>query len=70
MTRNLPSSTVESPLPELGAPVPADAPTILVVEDEENLLFTLRYNLEREGYRVLTANRGDDGLRIAHERSP
>ncbi|MEZ4494385.1 MAG: response regulator transcription factor [Dehalococcoidia bacterium] len=70
MTRNLAASTAESPLPELGAPVPADAPTTLVVEDEENLLFTLRYNLEREGYRVLTANRGDDGLRIAHERSP
>lgn len=45
-------------------------PTVLVVEDEDNLLFTLRYNLEREGYRVLTASRGDDGLRIAREANP
>jgi DNA-binding response OmpR family regulator len=54
----------------VAAPTLRVAPTVLVVEDEENLLFTLRYNLEREGYRVLTASRGDDGLRTARESSP
>lgn len=43
---------------------------MLVVEDEETLLFTLAHNLKREGYKVITANRGDDGLRIAREKTP
>jgi DNA-binding response OmpR family regulator len=43
---------------------------VLVVEDEESLLFTLQHNLKREGYRVLTATRGDDGLRLAREQQP
>jgi DNA-binding response OmpR family regulator len=43
---------------------------VLVVEDEETLLFTLAHNLKREGYTVLTANRGDDALQLAREKSP
>lgn len=43
---------------------------ILVVEDEETLLFTVAHNLKREGYHVFTANRGDDGLRLAREEHP
>ena len=38
--------------------------TILVIEDEKNILELVKYNLEQEGYRVLTANRGDSGLEI------
>ena len=38
---------------------------MLVVEDEENLLAAIRYNLEREGYRALTATDGEEGLRKA-----
>src|SRR5688572_25709594 len=45
-------------------------PRVLVVEDEENLLFTLKHNLKREGYHVYTAARGDDGLRLAREHRP
>jgi DNA-binding response OmpR family regulator len=45
-------------------------PKVLVVEDEESLLFTLAHNLKREGYQVLTAARGDDGLRLAREKQP
>ena len=48
----------------------ATVPRVLVVEDEETLLFTLQHNLKREGYEVLTASRGDDGLRLAREQSP
>ena len=35
---------------------------VLVVEDEENLLAALKYNLEREGYAVTTAMDGPRGL--------
>ncbi|MGE5595742.1 MAG: response regulator, partial [Hyphomicrobiales bacterium] len=49
---------------------PSAPARILVVEDEETLLFTLAHNLRHEGYEVLTATRGDDGLRIAREKRP
>lgn len=48
----------------------AHSPKVLVVEDEDTLLFTLSHNLRREGYEVLTAQRGDDGLRLAREKHP
>ena len=44
--------------------------TVLIVEDEENLLAPLRYNLEREGYRVVTATDGGEGLESARLESP
>ncbi len=43
---------------------------VLVVEDDETLRFTLEHNLRREGYTVLAAARGDDGLRMAREETP
>lgn len=54
------------------APAPAAAPTltVLVVEDDETLRFTLSHNLKREGYAVIVAARGDDALRIAREKRP
>ncbi|MCQ1550109.1 MAG: response regulator [Candidatus Accumulibacter phosphatis] len=36
--------------------------TILLVDDEENILTALRRVLRREGYQILTANSGRDGL--------
>src|SRR4029078_5571987 len=45
-------------------------PRVLIVEDEESLLFTLAHNLKREGYTVLTANRGDEGLKLSREQQP
>ena len=47
-----------------------DRKTVLIVEDEENLLAPLRYNLEREGYRVVTATDGGEGLELARQESP
>ncbi len=44
--------------------------TVLVVEDEKNILELVKYNLEQEGYRVLTANRGDLGLDLALKQKP
>ena len=46
-----------------------DKKTVLVVEDEENLIVPLRYNLEREGYRVLAATDGGEGLELARTES-
>ena len=42
----------------------------LVVEDEENLLEALRYNLERDGYATLTAADGAAGLETARAARP
>lgn len=44
--------------------------TVLVVEDEENILEALRYSLEREGYAVHTASDGEDGLNLARSSKP
>ena len=43
---------------------------VLIVEDEENLLEALKYNLEKEGYAVFTAIDGEIGLEIAREATP
>ncbi|MFW6060096.1 MAG: response regulator [Phycisphaeraceae bacterium] len=44
--------------------------SILVVEDEQDLLELLRYNLEREGYDVRVATTGEDALTRAAEATP
>jgi DNA-binding response OmpR family regulator len=44
--------------------------TVVVVEDEENLLEALKYNLEREGYVVRTAADGETGLELARSLKP
>jgi two-component system OmpR family response regulator len=44
--------------------------SVLVVEDEPTLVATLRYNLEREGHRVLTAADGEAGLSLARSQHP
>ena len=44
--------------------------SVLVVEDEENLVEALRYSLEHEGYAVLTAPDGGSGLETARAALP
>ncbi len=43
---------------------------VLVIEDEPTLVATLRYNLEREGHKVLTATDGESGLSLARTQKP
>ena len=43
---------------------------ILIVDDEKNIVDILRFNLEREGYEVLGAYDGKEGLRLARESAP
>ena len=45
-------------------------PLILVVEDEAALVTLLRYNLEREGFRVAEARDGEEALLAAREQKP
>jgi two-component system phosphate regulon response regulator PhoB len=45
-------------------------PSVLVAEDENALVTLLRYNLEREGYRVLVAMDGEEALLVAAEEQP
>ncbi len=43
---------------------------VLVIEDNADLAFGLRTNLEIEGYAVVIAEDGEHGLRLARETSP
>ncbi len=43
---------------------------ILVVDDEENILELLRYNLEKNGYRIATADTGEDAIAAARASHP
>lgn len=45
-------------------------PKILIIEDERPLVEVLSLNLEREGFDVLTATDGQDGLRQAQLKLP
>ena len=44
--------------------------SIVVIEDESDILEVLKYNLEREGYRVRTCRDGESGLRLVREENP
>ena len=44
--------------------------TVLIVEDEKNIVDILRFNLMREGYRTLEAYDGEDGLHKARSENP
>jgi two-component system phosphate regulon response regulator PhoB len=44
--------------------------TILAVEDEDDIAELIRYNLEREGFRVVTTSTGEAGLQEAARRTP
>lgn len=46
------------------------ANTILLVDDEQDILDFLQYNLEREGYKVLTALNGLLGVEMTQKHSP
>src|SRR5436309_4171483 len=45
-------------------------PRILIIEDERGLTDVLAYNLQREGYDILIAHDGQEGLRKAQMHLP
>jgi len=43
---------------------------ILVVDDEKNIADIIAFNLRKEGYEVICAHDGEEGLRLANEENP
>lgn len=43
---------------------------ILIVDDEPDLAETVRFSLELEGYNVLVATNGEEGLNVARQEKP
>jgi DNA-binding response OmpR family regulator len=48
----------------------ATPPRILVVDDESDLVSVLRFGLEAEGFRVIDAGDGEEGLKKARDERP
>ena len=48
----------------------AEKKTVLIVEDEKSIADIVRFNLEKEGYAVMTAYDGEAGLNAAMEGKP
>ncbi len=43
---------------------------ILVIDDEAHILELIKYNLEKEGYRVIVCESGEDGLQVIEKQLP
>ena len=43
---------------------------VLVIEDEEDILELIRFNLAREGFKVICAESGEEGLEAARSKVP
>ncbi|HSE97032.1 MAG TPA: response regulator transcription factor [Blastocatellia bacterium] len=52
------------------SPEDARIRSIVIVEDDEDIADSIRYNLEREGFRVRVAASGEDGLNLILDRPP
>ena len=57
-------------MPKSNSTEPAGGHAVLVVDDEEDLLELVRYNLAREGYRVTGVGTGEDALKAARKQPP
>ncbi|MFM7596300.1 MAG: response regulator transcription factor [Flavobacteriales bacterium] len=44
--------------------------TILIVDDETDILDFLSYTIKKEGYRVFTAKNGEEAIKLAQQLSP
>ncbi|MCK4837168.1 MAG: response regulator [Desulfobulbaceae bacterium] len=45
-------------------------PTVLLVDDEPNILLSLKFLMQKEGYEVLVAQNGEEALAIARQCLP
>ncbi|MEW8955187.1 response regulator, partial [Clostridium sp.] len=43
---------------------------ILVVDDEDHILELIKFNLEKEGYKVITCGNGIEALKLIKEEMP
>jgi DNA-binding response OmpR family regulator len=46
------------------------AKEILIVDDEPNVLVPIQFLMEQQGYRVMTAERGEDALDLIYQYKP
>lgn len=44
--------------------------TILLIDDEQDILDFLSYNLKKEGFKVVTASNGEEGVKLVQQLSP
>jgi two-component system, OmpR family, alkaline phosphatase synthesis response regulator PhoP len=44
--------------------------TILLIDDEPDILDFLSYNLKKEGFKVFTANNGEEGVKLTQQMNP
>jgi phosphate regulon transcriptional regulator PhoB len=49
---------------------PIRTPRVLVVDDERPIVEALAYNLRKEGFTVMTAESGEEGLSLARSQKP
>ena len=64
-----------SPIPYSLSPIPCTLTLmshekILIVEDEEEIRELVAYNLVKQGYRVIPAETGEEGLRLVRSEPP
>ncbi|MBI1916690.1 MAG: response regulator [Planctomycetes bacterium] len=70
LPRNMPGKQPEKP-PAASSPAPdRRGDTILVVDDDPSVRDILQRFLTGEGFRVVTLERGEDVVRVAHEENP
>jgi len=50
--------------------MPQDPLKILIVEDEEQTLKALAEKFSREGFRIVSARNGEEGLKVAFQERP
>ena len=44
--------------------------TILLVDDEPDILEFLSYNIRKEGYKVFTASNGEEAIKLTQQLNP
>ncbi len=55
---------------ELEESLLTDKPTVLIIDDDQDQVGVLRYHLSQEGFEVLAAHSGSDGMRLLKAEMP
>src|SRR6266511_6075794 len=64
------NTPIPQPSPSGGAAAPTQGPVIIVIEDEPDIRRFLRASLLSNGYRLVEATSGGEGLQAAETRQP
>ena len=55
---------------ELEESLLTDKPTVLIIDDDQDQVGVLRYHLSQQGFEVLAAHSGSDGMRLLKAEMP